>query len=333
MSKIKLSLLYKTTDRPWGGVNTFFRNFRRYANYDDRIELVHHHSKADILLSVGHYIGPGESLKKRHLMNISHGLGIRNPLGRWLSKGEKRIVFRLDGLRKIYAPEGGKIDDMLIDNLDVADSAVFQSNYSRECFDHLRIKYPDSNSIILNGTDNRIFFPSGKKPDTSNRVILISNSWSKNHRKGFRTIASFSELDRVEVLHIGRWPEEIASKRVKLLGTMQENEIAQVLRTGQYFLFPSENEACPNTVVEALASGLPVFYHDSGGTPELCRNGTLGMALPKDPIDILTLDRFIEGALDQYSNMRKLILDKMNLFSFEYCYNKYIEHLNNLVLP
>ena len=82
MSKLKLSLLYKTTDKPWGGVNTFFRNFKRYACLDDRIELVNDYSKADVLLSAGHYIGPGSILEKRHLINISRGLWKRNLLGK-----------------------------------------------------------------------------------------------------------------------------------------------------------------------------------------------------------------------------------------------------------
>jgi glycosyltransferase involved in cell wall biosynthesis len=197
----------------------------------------------------------------------------------------------------------------------------------------LKIKYPVSNSTILNGADNRIFFPSNNnRSELNNKVIIISNSWSTNHNKGFKTIASFSELNRVEVLHIGRWPEDISSKYVKLLGTLPEREIAEVLKKGKFFLFPSKNEACPNVVVEALATGLPVFYHDSGGTPELCHNGMLGMALPKDSFDLVTLNEFIESALAQYRNMRKLILEKMNLFSFEYCYNKYVEYIWNEIL-
>ena len=35
-------------------------------------------------------------------------------------------------------------------------------------------------------------------------------------------------------------------------------------------VFPSRNfEVCPMVIVEALASGLPVFAHDLGATPEL----------------------------------------------------------------
>lgn len=331
MSKIKVGLLYYTTDRPWGGVNTFFRNFKRYISLDGGIELVNQFAKADILLSVGHYIGPGSILKKRHLRNLSHGLRIRNPLGWFLDKGIKKIVFRLDGLRRIYAPEGSKLDDILIDNLDLADSAIFQSNYSRECFHNLNIQYPRSNTVILNGTDNRIFYPPNCMPDFSNRVVLVTNSWSKNHNKGFKTIALFSELNRVQVLHIGNWPEDISPRRVKLLGTMQENEVAEVLKKGQYFLFPSENEACPNTVVEALACGLPVLYHDSGGTPELCKNDLFGKALPKDPYDILALNQFIENVLGQYRNMRSHIMEQIKLFNFEYCYNQYKEHFEKFL--
>ena len=331
MSKIKLGLMYEITDRPWGGVNTFFKNFKRYTYFDDRIELVNNYSKADIFLSVGHRIGQGKILKKRSLINISHGLGINNPIGRLLNKGKKKIVFRLDGLRKIYAPEAGKADDLLIENLDLADSVVFQSIYSRACFDKLKIKYPRSHNVILNGTDNSIFYPSKKRFKFSSGVKLISNSWSVNHNKGFKTIALFSELNQVEVFHIGRWPEDIESKSVKLLGTMGEKEIAQVLRKGQYFLFPSINEACPNTVVEALATGLPVLYNNSGGTSELCQNGVFGISLPEDPLDIIGLNHFIEKAKDQYRKMRESILEDINLFNFKYCYNKYIQHFEKLI--
>ena len=328
---MKIGLLYKITDRPRSGVNTFFKNFKRHAYLDDRIELINNYSKADIFLSVGHRIGQDEILKKRHIINISHGFGIRNPLGKLLRKGEKKFIFRLDGLRKIYAPEAGKADDLLIDNLALADSAVFQSFYSRECFDSLEIKYPESNSVILNGTENKIFFPSKNRPEFSSRIKIISGSWSINHNKGFKTIALFSQMNNVDVLHIGHWPNDIEIKNVTLLGTMRENKIAEVLRKGQFFLFPSKNEACPNIVVEALASGLPVLYHDSGGTPELCKNGIFGMPLPKDPFDISILNEFIDIALDQYKNMHSYILEQINIFSFKYCYDKYIKHLETVL--
>ena len=139
MAKLKVGLLYEITVEPWGGVNTFFRNFTRHAANDDRVELVNTYARADIYLSVGHRIGQGKTLNRWHLKNISHGFGIRNPLGIFLNKGKKQIIFRLDGLRKVYAPEAGEADDLLIENMNLADSVVFQSNFSRDCFDFLKI--------------------------------------------------------------------------------------------------------------------------------------------------------------------------------------------------
>jgi glycosyltransferase involved in cell wall biosynthesis len=36
--------------------------------------------------------------------------------------------------------------------------------------------------------------------------------------------------------------------------------------------FPSENDPCPNTVVEAMLSGVPVCHNPKGGTVELVKD-------------------------------------------------------------
>ena len=92
-------------------------------------------SEADIILTVGHYMAPGKVMKKWQLNSISHGLSHRNVLGKIISKGKKKLTFRLDGLRRIYAPEAWEADEPLIENLHLADSVVFQSNYSRVSID------------------------------------------------------------------------------------------------------------------------------------------------------------------------------------------------------
>ena len=37
----------------------------------------------------------------------------------------------------------------------------------------------------------------------------------------------------------------------------------------KFLFFPSENDPCPNTVIEALLSGVPVCYNKKGGTVEI----------------------------------------------------------------
>lgn len=288
-------------------------------------------SEADIILTVGHYRAPGKVMKKWQLNSISHGLSHRNVLGKIISKGKKKLTFRLDGLRRIYAPEAWEADEPLIENLDLADSVVFQSNYSRNCFSEQGIECPEYQDIIINGAKSELFFPKSNCKLNPKNVSLISNSWSRNHNKGFKTIAQFSRLDNVSVIHIGTWPSDIPSEKVQLMGIMEEKKIGDVLRRGHFLLFPSKNEACPNVVVEALACGLPVLYHDTGGTPELCQDGKLGLALPENIQHPNLFNDFLDKALSLHGTMRARILERMNDFSFRKCYENYIQHFHSLI--
>ena len=51
--------------------------------------------------------------------------------------------------------------------------------------------------------------------------------------------------------------------------------------------FPSERDPCPNTVVEAILSGVPVCYNSEGGTREIVKD----CGLPLDRFDELLRER------------------------------------------
>ena len=62
-----------------------------------------------------------------------------------------------------------------------------------------------------------------------------------------------------------------------MLGTRPRDAIAALMRSADFLFFPSELEPCPNTPLEAMASGLPALYHPSGGTPELLGDAAVAM--------------------------------------------------------
>ena len=55
------------------------------------------------------------------------------------------------------------------------------------------------------------------------------------------------------------------------------------MRRGDVLLHTKYNDPCPTVVLEAMASGLPVVYSASGGTPELVGNHAgIGIDAPLD---------------------------------------------------
>jgi len=327
---MKIGLLYNTTDRPWGGINTFFRNFRREAEASPEIELVDDFTQADIILTSGHYSGPGQLLSKCALRNFSLNRHPLNPLGFLPGTGRAKIVFRLDGLRIFYRKVHSKADDLLLENLKIADAAVFQSEHCKNIFDSMEVYCPQLDTSILNGANSANFYPA-KHAETEKlpeNITITSNSWSRDTSKGFATIAKFAEMNNIAIQHIGRWSATIPSGNIKLLGEKQELEIGKILRSSHFLLFPSENDACPNIVIEALASGIPVLYHNSGGTPELCGYGKYGIPLPKNLEDF---SQFIEKAKKQHCELRRNILNNIEQFSFKHCFSEYINFFRKII--
>ncbi len=58
------------------------------------------------------------------------------------------------------------------------------------------------------------------------------------------------------------------------------SDIPQQLAQMDVFVLPSLNEGISNTILEAMASGLPVVATDTGGNPELVQAGVTGTLVP-----------------------------------------------------
>ena len=78
--------------------------------------------------------------------------------------------------------------------------------------------------------------------------------------------------------------------------------------------FPSERDPCPNTVVEAILSGIPVCYNIQGGTKEIVKD----CGLPLEQFDDL---------LEQCSSFHEKCAKRQDLY-FDSVAEKYLELLN-----
>lgn len=65
----------------------------------------------------------------------------------------------------------------------------------------------------------------------------------------------------------------------------ERNDIPEIMRGLDLFVLPSLREGISNTILEAMASGLPVIATRVGGNPELVEHGETGVLVsPADPL-------------------------------------------------
>jgi glycosyltransferase involved in cell wall biosynthesis/peptidoglycan/xylan/chitin deacetylase (PgdA/CDA1 family) len=88
---------------------------------------------------------------------------------------------------------------------------------------------------------------------------------------------------RDELMALAR--EVGVADRVRFLG--HRDDVPAVLADADLFVLPSRSEAFPNSVMEAMASGLPVVATAVGGIPELVDDGRTGRLVPPGNPDAL----------------------------------------------
>jgi sugar transferase (PEP-CTERM/EpsH1 system associated) len=69
----------------------------------------------------------------------------------------------------------------------------------------------------------------------------------------------------------------------------KRDDVARIMRSFDLFVLPSLAEGISNTILEAMATGLPVLATEVGGNPELVRVGETGTLVPRDDPESMAL--------------------------------------------
>lgn len=218
---------------------------------------------------------------------------------------------------------------------------------SRELERYLRhkIKVPENRiTRICNGVDTEIFFPPKQGREiipgclfTSKTHIIVGTVGRMHGVKDQLTLVkAFIHLiekdsslkNRLRLMLVGDGPlreqaQEMLDKAN--LGAIawlsgERNDIPQILRGMDLFVLPSLAEGVSNTILEAMATDLPVIATDVGGNPDLVSEGDTGFLVPKvDPIEMAkAIGRYLENSelMEQHGrNSLKRIQDGFNLSS------------------
>lgn len=162
----------------------------------------------------------------------------------------------------------------------------------------------DKLTRVCNGVDISRFHPAGASPVpipgcpfTLGKHWLIGTVGRMQHVKDQLTLArAFIELlrlqpglaDKVRLVMVGDGPlratcmQLLESAGVAQLAWLpgESDDVPQVMRGLDCFVLPSLAEGISNTILEAMACGLPVLATDVGGNAELVEAGSTGDIVP-----------------------------------------------------
>jgi sugar transferase (PEP-CTERM/EpsH1 system associated) len=223
-----------------------------------------------------------------------HGWDVFDPEGEnrrylWLRRACRPLVQR-------YIPLSRHIEGYLLDRVGVPERKI---------------------SRIANGVDTAVFRPAAPGeaspvPGGAGRVVIGTVGRMHGVKDQLTLVRAFLRLlaarpearERVRLVLVGEGPLR-AEARALLDGAGagglawlpgERSDIPEILRGLDVFVLPSRAEGISNTILEAMATGLPVVATRVGGNGELVADGETGRLVPRD--DPAALAAALAGYLD-----------------------------------
>jgi len=214
------------------------------------------------------------------------------------TKYGSKIVQRVGDVGTHGKPQ---LTQLIRDSVVYSDFCIFPSQWASDYIDD------QMNSIIIPNAPLDCFYEDRTRRIIPNQPVrVVTHHWSDNIRKGFDLYSEFARTNPfdVEFTYIGRYSSDYNLQGINYIPPKDKSELKSILPTYDIYLTASEEEAGANHVLEAMASGLPVLYRDSGGSiVEYCSD----YGLEYDSID--SLIRQLSKCIEDYEKYKMKVLN------------------------
>lgn len=171
--------------------------------------------------------------------------------------------------------------------------------------------------IIYNGVDTNEFKPLKNKKQ--NKVLTLISTGRLISRKGYQyLIPALPKNVKLQLIGNGDYLSKLKKldfkKNVEFIGSIKHSEIKKYLQNADIFVLPSLNEGMSNSILEAMACGLPIITTNTGGSQELI-NGNGFIVKKKNSKELRdTINKYLKNPklIKKHSEKSRKIVEKMS---------------------
>ena len=187
-----------------------------------------------------------------------------------------------------------------------AAQVVVPSGYLEQVF----AEHGETVRVIPNIVDTSLFHPTRRRPRHAGFVFAITRNLEPIYGidTAIRALAMVPASLEARVAIAGSGPAESTLRdlaeglgvleRVEFLGRLERDAIVALYEDADAMLNPTTVDNMPNSLLEAMACGLPVVSTDVGGVPYLVSDGQSALLVPaNDPARMASaMQRLIEDS-------------------------------------
>lgn len=318
---LKIYFGYKTLSKPLGGANSFLRALNNLILKSNNFQIINDISNVPDIIFLNQ-LNKGGGTEEKHKVKEILYLKSLYPNCKIVTRAVnlKSHSHGL-GFRSFYR---NYIEDKNTINLtNLSDFVIFQSEYQLNFFKEKGFCSP-LYKVMHNGADVKFLKIKRDKKYIKNSVNLISSTASPRASKKHDLILELSKIKNVKITHFGRWPKNLPSNNIKLMGVCTHEKMCKQLALAHGFVHTAIKDPCPNSVFEALASGLPVLYNDGvGSSKEIVQNYGL-------PLNFSNLKNSMDKFIQNYDKLSYELEKNRTKFSINFAGKKYLNLFNLL---
>jgi glycosyltransferase involved in cell wall biosynthesis len=234
----------------------------------------------------------------------------------WLSYRRIKIVLNQNGVfySGWYAGDWQRENSFMASAYHRADYVFWQSEFCRRATNLFLGRRERAGEVLFNAVDIDYYFPAPTRNDRPFTFLITGKIGTHLNYRLESTISALAMVRRAGLnsrLIIAGWIEEATGAKVlaachgvsdfvSFLGPYSQENAPDIYRSADAYVMTKYLDPCPNTVIEAMACGLPVLYSASGGVPELVGNAAgVGLPVPEDweTIHVPSAGAIAEGML------------------------------------